>query len=691
MIFRFVAVILTLAVLGAAQFAVAAERAECSGLFANVTAESSSSALRTASPDRVRWINERVGEVNLSLKKSENYRLIQQFYRNLWDKPSDGDRKTAAGISVWLRDLGLGKATEIVMQKDRSLLPKVLQTSLRLQRNNTAMPKKVQISPDGRFISAAISRNGSIDSYTQILFDSNTGSEIGRVENVRSESFVWMQPGVAFFQAAPTFEEKQITISSGRIAIQDFSGWPPSDAMKGKVIYTSASQSSEIRRFEDGPDQAWNTDVGRITDVAFFDGQKAIVVTKGDKNFGDVKVVRKIRSPEHGETFQTETLVKESNRVISCAEMYGNALVVASFRGQDRSQQIFNEKGNLVSNVRLPLSSKAELKNVDLITGEATYLLSSPIRNGVEWKYDFVNNAWLIEREGHWVRADVAKEMLKAGSVEFVVEYVNFRSADGQEVPMRITKRKDLQPNGNNPMLVEGYGGFGTNSYFHPSYKEMLPVFLKNGGIHLAPALRGSSYFGKRWHDDGRQFNKQNVINDLAGSIEAMISAGWTSPKLVAISGESHGGLVVGAVLTQRPELIGLAITKFGPHDLARKAELDPISAANQKSEYGDLINDPTAIAYAHKLSPYDNVKPADYPMTVVMTGRQDSRVNPEHSYLFAEKLKANQTGTEPIYLYALKNAGHFSYSASLQDNIAWQFNSVYWTFIFDYFKMTAQ
>jgi prolyl oligopeptidase len=178
------------------------------------------------------------------------------------------------------------------------------------------------------------------------------------------------------------------------------------------------------------------------------------------------------------------------------------------------------------------------------------------------------------------------------------------------------------------------------------------------------------------------------VINDFIGAAELMIRTGWTSPRHVAISGASHGGLLVGASITQRPELFGLAFPQFGPHDFARKPTLDPVTTPYQVSEYGDLIHDPAAQALARKISPFDNAKPASYPYTVVITGRNDSRVNPTHSYLFAAKLKDNQTGPMPVYLFALKNAGHWASSEPLEDLIAWRENAVYWSLLFDYFNM---
>ena len=228
-------------------------------------------------------------------------------------------------------------------------------------------------------------------------------------------------------------------------------------------------------------------------------------------------------------------------------------------------------------------------------------------------------------------------------------------SKDGVKVPMFITHKKGLKPNGHTPTLLYGYGGF--NISLTPTFSVGNLVWLEMGGIYAVPNLRGGGEYGEEWHQAGTKLRKQNVFNDFIASAEWLIQQGWTSPKQLAIQGGSNGGLLVGACMTQRPELYGACLPAVGVMDMLRFHKFTIGWAWT--SDYGSSENENEFKAlYAY--SPYHNLKPKTaYPPTMVTTGDHDDRVVPAHSFKFAARLQEVHTGPNPVLIRIDVKAGH--------------------------------
>ena len=644
-----------------------------------------------------KWINNRVSEVNQAVTNSDNFERMQAFFHRLYDVQEISQKTAVDDVSAWIVDTGLQvkypdandpvhKSTD-VMVKQGAAPAILLLKSTDLRKNYNFMPTKVQISPDHRYVSVSASQRGSLDAHTIIVFETGTWKELGRVEADGEESILWIKPDIFRFRSPLKHEQKEVSIVDGKLSVVTLATQNTiQDALNGKVLYIAGRSTSSIWNFGEAGGKVLTVSIGGLKDVVYFDSHRAVCLFKGANEFGVLKQIRRTDDNR----LMMKSLIPESDHVIDTVKILGEQLVATTHRGSDRRIEVLTASGDAIASIQVPLSSDASFSAIDLEKSEIQFTLSSPVRKSVSWKYEIKSKNWFIQSNGGWKSADVDTEMLIDKGVQYVVEYVDYKSKDGATIPMRVTRRQDLQKNGQNPVIAQGYGGFNANNHFYPTYSAILAEFLKRGGIHVAPALRGGGYFGKPWHDAGRQFNKQNVVDDFIAGIEWTIDQKWTSNKLIAATGGSHGGLLVGALITQRPDLIGLAFPQFGLHDFARKAELDRWTTPYQVTEYGDLIKDPAAIAYATRISPFANAVPASYPMTVVATGRDDSRVNATHSYLFGERLRQNRMGTAPIYMFALKNAGHWSASAAIQDSIAWRYNAVYWTLLFDFFGMQA-
>ena len=239
---------------------------------------------------------------------------------------------------------------------------------------------------------------------------------------------------------------------------------------------------------------------------------------------------------------------------------------------------------------------------------------------------------------------------------EFVTERVMVTSADGTELPMFLTRRRDLPRQGDVPVLLHGYGGVGVS--ITPSFSVPWTVWLERGGMLAVASLRGGGEYGRAWHEAGRRANKQNVFDDFCACARWLAASGWSRPARIAINGGSNGGLLVGACLTQHPELFGAAVADVGVLDMLRYHRFTV--AWLWKTEYGDP-DDPAQYPWLRRYSPLHNVRPQRYPPTMITTADHDDRVVPAHSYKFAAALQAAQQADAPILLRVGIGTGHSS------------------------------
>ena len=239
---------------------------------------------------------------------------------------------------------------------------------------------------------------------------------------------------------------------------------------------------------------------------------------------------------------------------------------------------------------------------------------------------------------------------------DYVSEQVFYTSADGTQVPMIITRKKGVEYNGKNPTILYGYGGF--NISLRPSFSITNAVWMEQGGVYAVPNLRGGGEYGKAWHDAGTQQQKQNVFDDFIAAAEYLIENNITSPEFLAIRGGSNGGLLVGATMTQRPELMKVALPAVGVLDMIRYHKFT--AGAGWAYDYGTADDSKEMFEYLKGYSPVHNVKAGTiYPATLVTTGDHDDRVVPAHSFKFAAELQDKQEGTNPVLIRIETNAGH--------------------------------
>jgi prolyl oligopeptidase len=241
-------------------------------------------------------------------------------------------------------------------------------------------------------------------------------------------------------------------------------------------------------------------------------------------------------------------------------------------------------------------------------------------------------------------------------SENYISSQVFYTSKDGTKIPMIITHKKGLKLEGKNPTILYGYGGF--NISLTPSFSIANAVWLEMGGIYAVANLRGGGEYGKKWHDAGTKLQKQNVFDDFIAAAEYLIAENYTSSDFLAIKGGSNGGLLVGAVMTQKPDLMKVALPAVGVLDMLRYHTFT--AGAGWAYDYGTSEDSKEMFEYIKGYSPVQNVKMGTkYPATLVTTGDHDDRVVPAHSFKFAAQLQAKHVGNNPVLIRIETNAGH--------------------------------
>ena len=328
----------------------------------------------------------------------------------------------------------------------------------------------------------------------------------------------------------------------------------------------------------------------------------------------------------------------------------------------------YDYDGKLVREVKLPGVGSAAGFGAKKEEKELYYSFTNYVTPGSIYKYDIENGT---------------SELFRKPDIDFNPEnyeskQVFYASKDGTKVPMIITHKKGLELNGKNPTILYGYGGF--NVSLTPSFSIANAVWMEQGGIYAVPNLRGGGEYGKAWHDAGTQLKKQNVFDDFIAAAEYLIDQKYTSSDYLAIRGGSNGGLLVGATMTQRPDLMKVALPGVGVLDMLRYHTFT--AGAGWAYDYGTSEQSKEMFNYLKGYSPVHNVKAgAKYPATMVTTGDHDDRVVPAHSFKFAAELQAKQTGSNPTLIRIDVNAGHGagkSVAATIQEFVDMQAFTLY-------------
>lgn len=370
-------------------------------------------------------------------------------------------------------------------------------------------------------------------------------------------------------------------------------------------------------------------------------GSKLFIVT--NRNAPNKKIVTVDATQPSPENWKD--LIPETENVLSPSTGGGSIFANYMVDAVSKVKQ-YDYEGNLIREIELPGVGSAGGFGTKKEEKELYYSFTNYVTPPSIYKYEISSGD---------------SELFVKPSIDFNPEnyeskQIFYTSKDGTKIPMLITHKKGLPLDGKNPTILFGYGGF--NISLTPSFNIANAVWMEQGGIYAVPNLRGGGEYGKNWHNAGIKMKKQNVFDDFIAAAEYLIDNNYTSSDYLALRGGSNGGLLVGAVMTQRPDLMKVAIPAVGVLDMLRYHTFT--AGAGWAYDYGTSEDDREMFEYLKGYSPLHNVKEGvEYPATLITTADHDDRVVPAHSFKFAAELQAKQTGENPVLIRIETDAGH--------------------------------
>ncbi|NEU73340.1 S9 family peptidase [Hassallia byssoidea VB512170] len=378
-------------------------------------------------------------------------------------------------------------------------------------------------------------------------------------------------------------------------------------------------------------------------DYSFIDNDDSVFYFRTDLDAPRAKVIA-IDSKNPDKSAWQE-IIPQAAETLESVGILNNQFVADYLKDAHGKVKIFDLNGTFVREVELPGLGSVGGFNGKRHDTETFYSFTSFTTPPTIYRYDIVSGTSQVFRQ----------PKVDFNPADYETKQVFYGSKDNTQVPMFITYKKGIKLDGNNPTLLYAYGGF--NISLTPSFSVSTLVWLEMGGVYAVPNLRGGGEYGEEWHQAGMKLKKQNVFDDFIAAAEWLIGNGYTKSDKLAIAGGSNGGLLVGACMTQRPDLFGAALPAVGVMDMLRFHKFT-IGWA-WVSEYGSPDN-PEEFKALYAYSPLHNLKPGTaYPATMITTADHDDRVVPAHSFKFAAALQAAHTGENPVLIRIETKAGH--------------------------------
>ena len=546
--------------------------------------------------------------------------------------------------------------------------PRVFLDPNKLSEDGTVALKGTYFSHDGRWMAYAISRSGS-DWQEFYVIDLKTGELTSdHIEWAKFSGAAWKGDGFYYSSYDRPTEGKEFSnVNEGMKIYYHKMGTPQSEDVlfyqnptQPKRFYEVITNEEEtlMYLYEAGAGAGDNLFVRDLRQpesqfiqmTSNMDYLYTPIYDEGGKiylstNYGAAKGRIMVADIQQPGIDSWQELIPEQENVLSDASVINRQLILTYQKDASDHAYLYGLDGKLRNEIKLPSVGSVGFTG-DEKEPECFYTFTSFTVPGTIYSYDMAKNESKLYSS--------PKVNFRLG--DYTSEQVFFHSKDGTRIPMFLTYKKGLKRNGKNPVYLYGYGGF--NIALTPSFSANRIPFLENGGIYAQVTLRGGSEYGEEWHLAGTKMQKQNVFDDFIGAAEWLISEGYTSKDYLAIVGGSNGGLLVGACMTQRPELYRVAIPQVGVMDMLRYHKFT--IGWNWASDYGTSEDSKEMFEYLRGYSPLHNLKPGTaYPATLVTTADHDDRVVPAHSFKFAATLQECHQGNNPVLIRIDTKAGH--------------------------------
>ena len=621
------------------------------------------------SPEVKAWIEAENWITFTYLEQIPQRAQIKARLTRLWDYEKFGLPTKRGGRYFFSHNTGLQNQNVLLVADALDAEPRLLLNPNELSPDGTIALRGTAITDDGKLMAYGLAEAGS-DWVEYRVRDVDTGQDLSdHLKWIKFSGVAWKKDGSGFYYSRfdePTgaalqdvnYYNKLFYHRLGSTQAEDQLvyhrpdekewGFAPQVTDDGRYLIIYVTQGTERKNRLYYVDLESGGEIVRLLDD--FDAQYSLIDNDGpvfwlftDLNAPRGRVIAvDIRQPARDNWKELIPEAAETLRGVTCV---GNMFICNYLKDARTQIRVFDLSGRFVREVELPgLGSAAGFDGKRSDT-ETFYLFTSFACPTTIFRYDVASGTSTVYKRP---RVDFDPD-------QYVTEQVFYTSKDGTRVPMFITHKKGLQRNGDNPTHLTAYGGF--NIPITPFFSVQNIVWLELGGVFALANIRGGGEYGKEWHEAGRLKNKQNCFDDFIAAAEWLIANHYTRREKLAISGGSNGGLLVGACMTQRPDLFAAAVPSVGVLDMLRFHKFTIGWAWT--ADYGSP-DDPELFPVLYAYSPYHNVKPGTrYPSTLIITADHDDRVVPSHSFKFAAALQAAHAGENPVLIRVETRAGH--------------------------------
>jgi prolyl oligopeptidase len=592
---------------------------------------------------------------------------IKARITQLWDYPKTGTPFLEAGHLFYRRNSGLQKQSPLYMRATLTAPPTLLLDPNQLWPDGSTSLAGTSPSPDGKMLAYMTSEGGADWQVVHVRDLSTSRDSSDVIKWMRFSGFAWTKDSKGFFYSRypePPAGKVLEAALSGQALYYHRLGTPqsadrliydrkdlPSWFIGGDVTEDGRYLLITMAQGSENKNRLYVADLGSPQQPNIDAPVKPVIETDDAEyapigNAGSVLYLRSDLDAPNRRIIAVDlanpgraawkTIVRERPQAIETALMAGNRIVAEYLVDVQSRVMLFERDGRSAGEIKLPGAGSIAGLSGRQDSNVMFYGFTSPLYPTTVFSYD-VNSGVSAPFEAPKLPIDVTKYETKQ---MFAV------SKDGTKVPFFMTSRKNLARDGNSPAMLYGYGGFSISTT--PAYRPDVPAFLELGGIWVTASMRGGAEYGESWHRAGMLEKKQNVFDDFIAVAEHLVKEKYTSPAKLGISGGSNGGLLVGAVEEQRPDLFAVALPAVGVMDMLRYDRFTGGRAWT--TEYGSSSNQ-QQFPFLYKYSPVQNVKPGCYPATLATTADHDDRVVPSHSIKFVAAMQEAQTCDKPILI----------------------------------------
>ncbi|KAF0250541.1 MAG: peptidase S9A prolyl oligopeptidase domain protein beta-propeller [bacterium] len=630
------------------------------------------------SPETAKWVEEQNKVTFEYLEKIPYRQKVKERLEKVFNYPKYSSPFRRGDNYIFFKNDGLQNQSVAYIQKGLEGKAEVLLDPNTFSTDGTSRLGAFSISKDGKYLAYGISQGGS-DWQTYYVMEIAS-------KKVLPETIEWVKVSGLSWQAGGFYYSRYDAPEKGK----ELSSKNENHKVYYHKVGTEQSQDELIYQDKDNPQ--------RFHFAATTEDEKFLVLSISDRGKGKRGDALFFRDLSKGEKGFTPIIAEVGDDSFDLIDNVGDKFLIETNRNAPNNKVIlFDPKNPDEKNWKEILPEREQpLNSVSSAGGKlfATYLkdvtsrvsvydLTGKLENEVELPAIGTVGGFGGDREDKFVfytftsftfaptiyRYDIATKkttLFRAPEIDFkATDYetkqVFYPSKDGTKVPMFIVHKKGLKLDGNNPVLLYGYGGFSVNLL--PGFNPLLIPIFEQGGVYAVANLRGGNEYGEKWHEGGRKLNKQNVFDDFISASEYLIKEKYTSSEKLAIQGGSNGGLLVGAVMNQRPDLFKVAIPQVGVMDMLRFQKFT--IGWNWIPEYGSSEQDEANFKNLYAYSPLHNLKETKYPATLVTTADHDDRVVPAHSFKYAATLQEKHQGTNPVLIRVNVKSGHGASSTS--------------------------